>query len=104
MSQLLIQQYLNNLQDLRKVSGTSRESVVREAFRDLLKGWGRSLDLVFVPEYEITTAARDRRYVDGALLHALRVPTAARRTGPPPSSAARPSATRTPEAAPPPRT
>jgi predicted helicase len=74
MSQLLIQQYLNNLQDLRKVSGTSRESVVREAFKDLLKGWGRSLDLVFVPEYEITTAARDRRYVDGALLHALRVP------------------------------
>jgi hypothetical protein len=35
MSQLLIQQYLNQLQDLRKVSGTHRESVVREAFKDL---------------------------------------------------------------------
>ncbi len=50
MSQLLIQQYLNQLQDLRKVSGTSRESVVREAFKDLLKGWAREQDLIFAPE------------------------------------------------------
>jgi predicted helicase len=74
VSQVLIQQYLNNLQDLRKVSGTHRESVVREAFKDLLKGWARQHDLVFVPEYEIATPAKDRRYVDGALLHALRMP------------------------------
>jgi len=74
MSQVLIQQYLNQLQDLRKVSGTTRESVVREAFKDLLKGWARSQDLIFVPEYEIETPAKDRRYVDGALVHTLRVP------------------------------
>ena len=74
MSQVLIQQYLNQLQDLRKVSGTSRESVVREAFKDLLKGWARSRDLIFVPEYEIASPAKDRRYVDGALVHTLRVP------------------------------
>ena len=74
MSDVLIQQYLNNLQDLRKVSGTNRESVVREAFKDLLKGWGRQHDLVFVPEYEIESPAKERRYVDGALLHELRVP------------------------------
>ncbi len=74
MSQLLIQQYLNQLADLRKVSGTHRESVVREAFKDLLKGWARSHDLVFVPEYEIESPAKERRYVDGALLHALRMP------------------------------
>ena len=67
MSQVLIQQYLNQLQDLRKVSGTHREMVVREAFKDLLKGWARSHDLMFVPEYEIATPAKDRRYVDGAL-------------------------------------
>ncbi len=30
MSQLLIGQYLNQLSDLRRVSGTDRESVVRE--------------------------------------------------------------------------
>jgi hypothetical protein len=51
-----------------------RESVVREAFKDLLKGWARSRDLVFVPEYEIATPAKERRYVDGALVHTLRVP------------------------------
>ena len=38
MSQVLIQQYLNPLRGLRKYAGTSRESVVREAFKDLLKG------------------------------------------------------------------
>ncbi len=74
MSQLLIQHYLNQLADLRKVSGTHRESVVREAFKDLLKGFARSHDLVFVPEYEIETKTKERRYVDGALLHALRMP------------------------------
>jgi predicted helicase len=74
LSQLLIQQYLNQLQDLRKVSGTHRESVVREAFKDLLKDSARAHDLIFVPEYEITTLTKERRYVDGALLHALRVP------------------------------
>src|SRR4030095_3237722 len=72
MSQVLIQQYLNQLQDLRKVSGTHRESVVREAFKDLLKGWARSQDLIFVPEYEIATPPKARRYVDGALVHTLR--------------------------------
>ena len=74
MSQILIQQYLNQLQNLRKVSGTHRESVVREAFKDLLKGWARAHDLTFVPEYEIETRTKDRRYVDGALLYELRMP------------------------------
>jgi predicted helicase len=74
LSQLLIQQYLNQLQDLRKVAGTHREMVVREAFKDLLKGWAREHDLIFVPEYEIAAPTKERRYVDGALLHALRVP------------------------------
>jgi len=35
--------------------------VVREAFKDLLKGWVRSHDLIFVPKYEIATPAMDRR-------------------------------------------
>lgn len=37
MSQLLIQQYLNQIAMQKKVSGTTRESVVREASKDLLK-------------------------------------------------------------------
>jgi len=74
VSQLFIQQYLNELQTLRRVSGTSRESVVREAFKTLLKNWGKSRDLIFIPEYEYITLSNDRRLIDGALLHALRVP------------------------------
>jgi hypothetical protein len=40
---------------LRQASGSRRESVLREAFKDLLKAWGRQHDLVFVPEYELET-------------------------------------------------
>lgn len=74
MSKVLIGQYLNDLAQLRQISGSTRESVVREAFKDLLKGYARSHDLVFVPEFEIESPAKERRYVDGALLHALRLP------------------------------
>lgn len=74
MSQLLIQHYLNDLQSLRRVSGSSRESIVREAFKTLLKNWGKSRDLIFIPEYEYQTLQKTRVYPDGALLHALRVP------------------------------
>jgi hypothetical protein len=48
MSQFLIQQYLNDLSDLRKASGTTREGVVSEAFKDLLKGYAKSHDLIFL--------------------------------------------------------
>ena len=74
MSQVLINRYLSELDRLRRVSGANRESVVREAFKDLLKAWGRTLDLQFVAEHEYITPAKDRRYIDGALLHSLRVP------------------------------
>jgi predicted helicase len=74
VSQILIQHYLNELHTLRRVSGTSRESVVREAFKTLLKDWGKSRDLIFIPEYEYQTLQKTRVYPDGALLHALRVP------------------------------
>ncbi|HEY0861567.1 MAG TPA: type ISP restriction/modification enzyme [Pseudoxanthomonas sp.] len=74
MSKVLIGQYLNDLSRLRQASGSYRESVVREAFKDLLKGYARSQDLTFVPEYEIESPRKERRYVDGALLHGLRLP------------------------------
>jgi hypothetical protein len=74
MSQHLIGRYLNELSDLRRVSGSVRESIVSEAFKTLLKDWGRSKDLIFVPQYEIEAPTRERRYVDGALVHELRVP------------------------------
>ncbi|MBX9616428.1 MAG: N-6 DNA methylase [Caulobacteraceae bacterium] len=74
MSQLLINEYLNELATLKRVSGAQRESVVREAFKDLLKKWGKSQNLVFIPEHEFVTTAKVRNYVDGALMHDLRVP------------------------------
>lgn len=74
MGQLLIQKYLNQLAKIRRVSGTHRESVVREAFKDLLKSYAPSHDLTFVAEYQCDTKTKERRYVDGALLHTLRVP------------------------------
>lgn len=74
MSSLLINQFLADLDRLRRVSGTNRESVIREAFKDLLKAWGRSRDLQFIPEHEYITPTKERRYIDGALLYGLRIP------------------------------
>jgi hypothetical protein len=74
MSKLLIQRYLNDLQTLRRVSGTSRESVVREAFKTLLKDWGKSQGLIFLPEHEYETTTKSRVYPDGTLMYELRVP------------------------------
>src|ERR1700723_926440 len=68
-----IQQYLNELSDLRRVSGEARESIVSEAFKTLLKEIGKTRDLVFIPQYR-PADTHDRRYVDGALLFELRVP------------------------------
>jgi hypothetical protein len=44
-----------------RVSGAKRELVVREAFKDLLKAWGRSRDLQCVPEHEYITPTKERR-------------------------------------------
>lgn len=46
MSQLLIHDYLSPLDLTKKVSGSQRETIVREAFKDLLKAWGRQHDLL----------------------------------------------------------
>lgn len=74
MSQLLINQYLKQLDIIKKVSGSQRETIVREAFKDLLKAWGRQSDLTFIAEYGIKTATNANILLDGALLHELRMP------------------------------
>ena len=55
MSQLLINDYLKQLALIRQVSGSQRETVVREAFKDLLKAWGKQQGLVFLAEYPLKT-------------------------------------------------
>jgi len=74
LSRHLINEYRGELDRLKTISGSRRESVLREAFKDLLKRWGRNLDLTFIPEHDLITPQQNRIYVDGALLHALRVP------------------------------
>jgi hypothetical protein len=74
VSKHLINNYLNDLATLKKVSGEHRESIVSEAFKTLLKDWGASEGLAFVPQYGFKTKLKKDRYVDGALLHSLRVP------------------------------
>ena len=74
MSQILINEYLKQLDIIKKVSGSNRETIVREAFKDLLKAWGKQQDLTFIAEYGMKTAAKANISVDGALLHELRMP------------------------------
>jgi hypothetical protein len=69
MSQLLIHQFCTELKKLKAFSGTNRETVVREAFKDLLKALAKQHDLVFIPEFAFQTPAKEDRKVDGALLH-----------------------------------
>ncbi len=74
MSQLLINDYLKQLDIIKKASGSARETIVREAFKDLLKAWGKQQGLVFLAEYPLKTATKTNIAVDGALLHELRMP------------------------------
>ena len=74
MSQLLIHQYLAELSRLKQVSGGQRETIIREAFKDLLKAWGKAQDLIFLAEYPLKTATKANIAVDGALLHSIRTP------------------------------
>ena len=74
MSQLLINDYLRQLDVIKKVSGSSRETIIREAFKDLLKNWGKQHDVIFLAEYPLKTVTKTNITVDGALLHELRMP------------------------------
>lgn len=75
MSKQLINEYRAELDRLRAVTGSTRETNLRPAFARLLRAWGKQqFDLVFVEEHQIRTTQGNLISVDGALLHALRVP------------------------------
>jgi len=74
MSQLLIRDYLGELDRIRAASGTTTEQVVREAFKELLKRWSRQRNLIFVAELEYDSTQKTRVYPDGTILHELRTP------------------------------
>ncbi|OYX78736.1 MAG: hypothetical protein B7Y82_00750 [Sphingomonadales bacterium 32-65-25] len=68
MSKQYINEYRADLDRLRAYTGSRRESVLREAFKDLLKRWGKSQDLLLVAEHDMITPMKTRINVDGALL------------------------------------
>jgi predicted helicase len=74
MSQLLINQYLNDLDRYKKISGSITEGVISEAFKDLLKHWSRQSNLTFINQYEFVSKKGNRIRPDGTILHDLRVP------------------------------
>jgi hypothetical protein len=74
LSQLLIQQYLNELQKLRRMCGTARGQWCARRSRPCSRTGGKSHDLTFIPEYEYQTLQKTRVYPDGALVYELRVP------------------------------
>jgi predicted helicase len=74
MSQILINAYLTEIDRLRRVSGTNTEQVIREAFKDLLKGWSRQQGLVFLAEHGLASNQKTSIRPDGTILHDLRVP------------------------------
>ena len=74
MSKQLVQDYFNEIDRLRKFSGTSTEGVISEAFKDLLKAWSRQKNLVFIAQYEFASPQKNRIRPDGTILHDLRVP------------------------------
>ena len=75
MSKQLINEYHAELDRLRAVTGSTRETNLRPAFARLLRQWGKqAFELVYAEEYQMRTKMGNLISVDGVLLHALRVP------------------------------
>jgi hypothetical protein len=75
----LIQAYFNEIDRLKKFSGTTTEGVISEAFKDLLKAWSRQKNLQFVAQYQFLSNQKTQIRPDGTILHDLRVPLSGRR-------------------------
>ncbi|MEM9734154.1 MAG: type ISP restriction/modification enzyme [Pseudomonadota bacterium] len=74
MSEALVNQFLAELDRLKKASGSLNEQTIRPAFRDLLRSWCRSKDLILLEEHEFKTKLNTKVYPDGTIVHDLRVP------------------------------
>ena len=71
MSQLLINQYLKELADIRRVSGSHNEGAVSEAFIDLCKRWGRQHNVSFSAQHDTKGVRKNSICLDGVLLFEL---------------------------------
>ncbi len=69
LSQHLVQAYSAEIDRIRRVTGSVTEQVLRKAFRRLIDDWSRSLNLLFVEEYEYRTSQKTTVYPDGTVLY-----------------------------------
>lgn len=74
MSRLLVDQYLNELDRLRKFTGSLTEGVISEAFKDLLKAWSRQLNWQFSAQFEFQSPQKNRIRPDGTIFHSIGLP------------------------------
>jgi predicted helicase len=74
MSRQLINEYRADLDQLKAVTGSRRETNLRPAFARLLRAWGRQNDLVFIEEYQKRTDKGGLISIDGALTAKIGIP------------------------------
>jgi hypothetical protein len=74
LSQLLFQQYLNEIDRLRKFTGSLTEGIISGAFKDLLKAWSRQLNWQFSAQYEFASTQKNRIRPDGTIFHSVGLP------------------------------
>ena len=74
MSILRVREYHARIDRLRKTSGSSLESVLRDSFQRLLADWSEAAGLTFAPELPLGTGPARNRRPDSTILYDLRVP------------------------------
>lgn len=74
MSRQLINEYHADLDQLKAVTGSRRETNLRPAFARLLRSWGKQNDLVFVEEYQKRAEKGNLISIDGALTVKIGIP------------------------------
>ena len=74
MSLLLVQNYLNEIDRLRKYTGSGTEGVISEAFKDLLKTWSRQLNWQFSAQFEFASTQKTRIRPDGTIFQSVGLP------------------------------
>ncbi len=69
-----VNEFLKQLDRLKKLSGSLNEQTIRGAFRQLLADWARGQNLTLIEELEYETRLKTKVYPDATILHDLRVP------------------------------
>jgi hypothetical protein len=74
MSRQLINEYRADLDQLKMVSGSRRETNLRPAFARLLRAWGKQNDLIYLEEHQKRADKGNLISIDGALTVKLGIP------------------------------